>query len=201
MEAFARIGASATVIESLTGVGLWTRRDGGMEVHGYAGLYADEDDKAMKETIRKERREAGRMGGIASGKIRVSGTQGASILLQAREGVDRSGSVQLLEEKKREADFGAFWDAYPRHDGKQAARAMWMKLAPDDDTQRAIAADIGRRCLSSQWLKDSGQFVPHARTYLSQRRWEDGFEERPRLSERTINVLKGFEEPGRKETA
>jgi hypothetical protein len=46
--------------------------------------------------------------------------------------------------------------------------------------------------VSSQWLKEGGQFIPHARTYLHQKRWEDGFEEVPRLSERSVNVLKGF---------
>lgn len=183
------------MIEMLIAVGLWDQVDGGFHVHGYESFYADYEEKILKETIRRERQQSGRKGGQASAKARVSDTHGASTFASS---TDRSGTgedVNQVQKKKKEMEFGVFWHAYPRHDGKQAARLIWLKLDLDEETQRLIAADIERRARSSQWLKDEGQFVPHARTYLSQKRWEDGFEEIPRLSERTINVLKGFEEP------
>lgn len=198
-KAIASLGVSrkpTRMIESLIGAGLWDIVEGGYKVHDYDGFYADEDDKAMKDTIRRQRQEAGRKGGLESGKSRVSDTHGAS---QFASSTDRSGTGDLdhslLEEKKRDADFSSFWQSYPRKDNKQAARVEWMKLKPSDETQRIIAADLMRRKQSSQWLKDGGQFIPHGRTYLHQKRWEDGFTEQPRLSERTVNVLKGFEEP------
>ena len=60
--------------------------------------------------------------------------------------------------------------------------------------QALIAADVAKRKRSAQWLKDNGQFIPLPATYLHQERFADGFTEPPRLSERTVNVLKGFEE-------
>lgn len=177
------------MIAALVAAGLWDLADGGYLVHDYDGFYADEQDKAAKhDAISEKRRSAGKRGAEARWQTHsfANGT----------DGVVRSGSSDhFLEEKKREADFGAFWDRYPRKDGKQAARGEWVKLKPTDDEQRIISADLERRCQSAQWLKDGGQFIPHARTYLHQRRFEDGFVERPRLAERTINVLKGFEEP------
>lgn len=181
------------MVEALIAVRLFDEADAGFAVHDYDGFYADEDDKAKRAAIRELRRDAGRKGGVESAKTRVSSTHGASAFASSKEGVGRDGvSDHFLEEKKREADFANFWQAYPRKDGKQAAKTEWMRLKPTDDQQRQIAADLERRKQSTQWMKDGGQFIPHARTYLHQRRFEDGFTETPRLTERTLNVIKGF---------
>jgi hypothetical protein len=177
---------SRRLVDALVAVGLWDSAERGFQIHDYERIYSDDADKALKES----RRESGRRGGIESSRLNKVAT--ACAAKQTGVGLDRSSSDQYLEETKREADFANFWQAYPKKDGKQVARKCWMKLAPDDDTQRAIAADIDRRSQSAQWLKDGGQFIPHASTYLNGRRWEDGFTERPRLAERTINVIKGF---------
>lgn len=183
------------LVAALVAVGLWDAVDGGFQVHDYDGFYADEQDKAAKEETSRQRREAGRKGGLSRS---ASSKQNAPFATPFASSTGRSGvecsSDHLLEEKKRDADFANFWAAYPRKDGKQAAQVEWRRLKPTDDEQKAIAADLERRGNSAQWLKDGGQFIPHARTYLHQRRWEDGFEERPRLAERTINVIKGFED-------
>lgn len=176
----------------LVKVGLWELTEGGYQVHDYHEMYEDMAEKAAKAEIRELRREAGRKGGLSRASISKQNTRFAS----STDGIGLGVSSDLLlEEKKREADFETFWQIYPRHDGKQAARVEWVKLNPDLDTQRVIRVDLERRSRSAQWLKDGGQFIPHARTYLHQKRWEDGFTERPRLSERTVNVIKGFEDP------
>lgn len=178
-------------VDALVGVGLWDAVDGGFDVHDYAGFYADEEDKAAKEETSRQRREAGRKGGLS----RAASAKQNGTFASSTGGMGLGGSSDhLLEEKKREADFANFWAVYPKKDGKQAAKVEWARLKLTDDEQKAIAADLERRGNSSQWLKDGGQFIPHARTYLHQRRWEDGFVERPRLSERTVNVIKGFED-------
>lgn len=99
--------------------------------------------------------------------------------------------VLLEEERKRSEAFEMFWTCYPRKDGKKAAREVWERLKPDHETQLAIQADVEKRRRSQQWLKEGGQFVPHAKTYLHGKRWEDGFEEQPALSDATIRVFKG----------
>ena len=73
--------------------------------------------------------------------------------------------TQLLE-----SGFTAFWNAYPNKKGKQPAIKKWLKgkfdlavILPALEKQKKLRA----------WVKDNGQYIPHATTYLNQRRWED----------------------------
>lgn len=65
-----------------------------------------------------------------------------------------------------EHGFAGFWSAYPRKVGRKPALALWAKLKQAD--RLAALADLGQR----QWPADA-TYIPHPRTYLSQRRWED----------------------------
>lgn len=67
--------------------------------------------------------------------------------------------------------FEAFWQAYPRGEAKQRAAKAWDKLAPDKQTQRAMALGLKRQLESEDWKKGIG--IPYASTWLNQRRWED----------------------------
>lgn len=86
-------------------------------------------------------------------------------------------SVNVMSERRRRvrgADYSAgflsFWAAFPRKEGKGAARDKWTQLAPPLD---AVLAALAWQCTTEQWRKDGGAFVPHPATYLNQRRWED----------------------------
>lgn len=68
--------------------------------------------------------------------------------------------------------FNAFWRAYPRKVGKQAAMKAWAKLKVDDKLQAAIMGALTVQRQSEQWRRDV-RFVPHAATWLNGRRWED----------------------------
>lgn len=69
--------------------------------------------------------------------------------------------------------FDRFWSAYPRHVAKPDARKEFEKLNPDEDMLQTILKAIEQQKQSDQWMKDNGQFVPHPRTWLHQKRWED----------------------------
>lgn len=91
------------------------------------------------------------------------------------------------EEEKRERDtpaqpalvsvpnsllvgFDAFWSSYPRKTAKDPARKAWTKA-----TKRTPPADILiglERHLPDLRARES-KFVPHAATWLNDRRWED----------------------------
>ena len=71
------------------------------------------------------------------------------------------------------AGFERFWAAYPRREGKQAARAAWAAVAPNEALQGAILAAVARQKRGAQWKKDDGQFIPHPAKWLEARRWED----------------------------
>lgn len=69
--------------------------------------------------------------------------------------------------------FDEFWAAYPRHVAKQDAAKAFAKLRADDALLRRILAALEVAKQSRDWLKDGGQFVPHAATWLNGRRWDD----------------------------
>ena len=69
--------------------------------------------------------------------------------------------------------FSAFWSAYPRKTAKANARISWKKLNPDADTVAVIMASVEAHKNSRQWLAEGGRYIPHAATWLNQRRWED----------------------------
>lgn len=67
--------------------------------------------------------------------------------------------------------FEAFWNFYPRGEGKNKARQAWDKLRPDDALIAEIGRALKRQKASEEWQRGIG--IPYASTYLNQRRWED----------------------------
>src|SRR3990167_9771089 len=73
--------------------------------------------------------------------------------------------------------FLKFWAHYPRPVGKGLAYRAWLKAAASVGGEQALVeavkGPLGEACVSEQWVKDNGQFIPHPATWLNQRRWED----------------------------
>lgn len=71
---------------------------------------------------------------------------------------------------QKDAGFELFWNAYPNKRGKQAALKKWTtgKYNPAD-----ILPTLEKQKKLRDWVKADGKFVPHARTYLNQKRYED----------------------------
>lgn len=90
------------------------------------------------------------------------------------------------------ARFERFWDVYPRKTAKDAARKVWLKLAPDDALTQLMIAKVRDHCRTSQWTKDDGEFIPHGRTWLNQKRWEDECDQRSGFERRTVSVAEPY---------
>ncbi len=73
------------------------------------------------------------------------------------------------------AFFDAFWEAYPKKNAKAAAQKVFNKLKVDDNLLSLMLNALEKQKLSKQW--QDKQFIPHASTWLNQRRWEDETEE------------------------
>ena len=69
--------------------------------------------------------------------------------------------------------FDAFWLAYPKKVGKQAALKAWSKLKPDAELTQTILQAVEYQRKSAQWKRDGGQYIPNPATWLNQGRWED----------------------------
>ena len=76
--------------------------------------------------------------------------------------------------------FEQFWQAWPNKANKARAKKAWNKAKPDEALQARIitAVETSKRS-HPQWLKDSGQFIPHAATWLNGEQWEDEIQTAP----------------------
>lgn len=68
--------------------------------------------------------------------------------------------------------FLKFWKVYPRGDKKADSWKSWKKQKLDSQTEIIISA-VERFKKSKDWQKEGGKFIPHASSFLNQRRWED----------------------------
>jgi len=83
--------------------------------------------------------------------------------------------AQVLLELQGAEYFDEFWALYPTKTAKDVARKSWVRM--DGDTYwPAIRKNILWRIRSNDWNPrdlDRRRFIPHASTYLNQRRWTD----------------------------
>jgi hypothetical protein len=76
--------------------------------------------------------------------------------------------------KKEYIHFEDFWNIYPRKTNKKGAKDKWSSLKIEDSTFQEIKKSLDKLRVSDQWKKG---IIPHATTYLNQRRWEDDEDE------------------------
>jgi len=75
--------------------------------------------------------------------------------------------VEPAPPRKDPPGFAAFWDAYPKKQGKDAARRAWARKRPPIDL---CMTAIGWQLNSKQW-RDG--YVPNPATWINDGRWED----------------------------
>ena len=76
---------------------------------------------------------------------------------------------------KKEEKFARFWSLYPRKVARVSAQRSWKRLKVKDIN--ALFKVFYDHLL--RWKYTEIQFVPHASTWLNQRRWEDELEPLP----------------------
>lgn len=69
--------------------------------------------------------------------------------------------------------FSRFWEAYPRHEAKEAAREVFTKLGVDEGLLETMITAIGKWKKTNQWKDEGGRYIPNPANWLRQRRWED----------------------------
>jgi len=65
--------------------------------------------------------------------------------------------------------FETFWKIYPKKVSKENAKKAWIKIKPNDDLIVKITKAVNDQKLSER----EQQFIPHAATWLNNKRWED----------------------------
>lgn len=91
---------------------------------------------------------------------------------EGKEGrIQNQSQIQELFEK--------FWLIYPRKVAKQKALIRWISLSKKygreffSITVPLMFNALEKQKLSKQWIKDSGEFIPHPASWLNQERWND----------------------------
>lgn len=99
-----------------------------------------------------------------------------------RVSIDYGKGINTHKDKDKDKDrkktgkysenFELFWNAYPRKDGsKSKAYEYWKRDGLETDLD-VILSKLEAFKRSKQWTKDGGDFIPHATTWLNQRRYE-----------------------------
>lgn len=102
--------------------------------------------------------------------------EGASVLPAENAGdpaQQEEGGAPGTDQADIEALFESFWKCYPRKTAKDNARKAFAKIKPSEDLLATMMEALAVHCTSNSWLKDDGQFIPHAATWLNQKRWTD----------------------------
>jgi hypothetical protein len=104
----------------------------------------------------------------------------------------------------RTARFAEWWTRYPKKRGKSAAYSEFEKLPLTDALFERMLVTLERQRISSEWLKESGRYIPDPARYLSRGHHLDELEvERVVVSEEEIDtavsVSQWMSQKGRKE--
>ena len=67
--------------------------------------------------------------------------------------------------------FEQFWQIYPGGGSRARAVAAWDALQPDAELIDTMARALHRQMKTQQWKDGIG--IPHAATWLNQKRWTD----------------------------
>ena len=99
--------------------------------------------------------------------------------VQSSEKSSNSGDLEQETPIQSDYDihFDAWWDIYPRKEGKGAARRGWMKalkIIGGDDAVRVLQEKtVTFRKICDNRPRSERKYIPHPVTWLNQERWED----------------------------
>jgi len=83
------------------------------------------------------------------------------------------GTATRSQKAAMDAMFDDFWAAYPKKVAKATAKSAFLKHKPTLELVEKMIAGIEKYKKTDQWTRDGGQYIPHAATWLNQKRWED----------------------------
>lgn len=175
-----------------------------------------EKERAAQIFRKNERSESGKRGGKISAEKRLQNPCSAWKKLQANSSSSSSSSTAVNKEPPKapqgalcevgsringhcencQAGFESFWCAYPRHEPpRKQVRKAWCKawsvgILPVPDMLKWIT----EAKLSAQWQDKTA--IPHATTWLNQRRWEGDMPPKAREINHATNATGNRGSPG-----
>lgn len=133
-------------------------------------------DEEQAIDLSKKRAEAGAIGGRQRQANQAIANFASNEIANHANASNKNKSKNIETEKEKEVKeklFSMFWESYPRHENKPAAKKAFERLKPDEDLLQIMLTAIERQKGSAQWQEDGGHYIPHPATWLNGRRWED----------------------------
>lgn len=108
------------------------------------------------------------------------------------EVVKKETRVSTVKEVNSISDlFNAFWEVYPRKQGKGNAKRWFNTHKPNKELVDKMIKTVTLYSKSVEWTKEKGKYIPHPTTWLNGERWED---EAPILGQDTKERVKSQDE-------
>lgn len=79
--------------------------------------------------------------------------------------------------------FETFWEAYPKKMDRKKAQEKFIKICKTEEQMKLIMEGLKEHKKSKDWTKNNGQFVPYAKTWLNDERWNDEIVDVPELNQ------------------
>ncbi len=114
-----------------------------------------------------------------SGRARTKPVAGQAPDAPAAPGEPFAGQAPAIPsapEDAPEAEFARFWAAYPRAEGREAARALYRRLRRSGDLPPLadlLSAVAEQRAGNPVWAREFPRFVPSPVRWLREGRWAD----------------------------
>jgi hypothetical protein len=165
---------SDDLARKLVTAGLWRRAKGGYQFHDWCNYQPTADDV---RTMREKRANAGRIGGVASGKVRSKPASKSEALASptveppTRPDPLKNNTSSSTATPSTDKDFDRFWAAYPRRIGKGQARKAWAKALKAGTDPETVIEAAGR--FTALRGNEDPKFTPHPSTWLNGERWTD----------------------------
>jgi hypothetical protein len=99
--------------------------------------------------------------------------QNKNILSDADASDDVDVSKPARKKPPYTQEFAAFWSAYPKKVGKDAAWRAWRNRNGTRPELSVMLSAIEQQRQTDQWQRDNGQYIPNPATWLNQGRWGD----------------------------
>jgi hypothetical protein len=134
------------------------------------GLVTPENISPLK-TFHPEKSDAGGVKKSAGGGEKI-GTGGVKPV-SPKPSLEPSNKPSREEPSETDVQFARFWSVYPKRKKRQECLAWFKRERPDPLLVDAMIASVERSCLSGDWQKEGGRYIPLPDTWLRGRRWED----------------------------
>lgn len=124
-------------------------------------------DSAKKRAEDAERKRKSRANMASEDTPKTSGEK----CDQNRTREEKRREEKEQDQKTMSEAFSIFWKLYPKKVSKADAVRAWGKIKKD--LVPTIMQALAVHCVCEQWVKDAGQFIPNAATWLNKQKWED----------------------------